>query len=127
MSRILRALAELEIVLSSKNEDYAPTGEFSNFEEAAKQVGKHMEVEDVMLAQIIIKLTRIRRLRESGAAPNNESLEDSYKDLAGYAVLLYAYRGKLPQPGHLDTTKLSVLDCPNEGRESHRWNGVLDA
>lgn len=44
------------------------------------------------------KIARINHLIESGADAKNESLEDSYKDLANYAIIaLMVLRGKWPQ------------------------------
>lgn len=85
------AMDELKKVLIAKNRDYAgELGEFWNFEFAAKVA--NVEVEDVMLALIGIKLGRIKSLRESTAGEEmNEPLRDSYRDLAGYANILNAY------------------------------------
>lgn len=89
MSYIQKALKELEAVLVAKNADYRVDGEFSNFELAA--AGVDIKPEDVMLAQIFIKLTRIQGLRRSGVNPMNEGLIDSYRDLAGYSNILFAH------------------------------------
>lgn len=76
--------------LSSKNEDYAPTGEFSNFEEAASFSGG--SAFNVMLAQVAIKYSRIESLNSGVIGPaNHESLRDSLLDLAGYAIIAHAY------------------------------------
>lgn len=83
------ALEELKITLAIKNADYRIDGEFSNFEYTAALVdGK---TEDVILTQVGVKLGRLNGLRRSGDYPQNESVLDTYKDLAGYAVILYAY------------------------------------
>lgn len=43
------------------------------------------------------KLARINNLVESGAKPENESLEDSFKDMANYAIIgLLVLQGKWP-------------------------------
>lgn len=43
------------------------------------------------------KLARINNLIESGAKPENESLEDSFKDMANYAIIgLLVLQGKWP-------------------------------
>lgn len=43
------------------------------------------------------KLARINHLIDSGAIPSNESLEDSYADLANYAIIaLMVQKGKWP-------------------------------
>jgi|SRR5437867_621487 len=88
-SWIQGALDELKFTLASKNEDYKIEGEFSNFEFAAEIAG--IEPLDAITSQLAIKLGRIKGLWASENGPQNESLVDSYKDLAGYAVILYAY------------------------------------
>lgn len=90
-SDIGTAIAELHEILVKKNEDYRVTsGEFSNFHFAGDVSG--MSVHDVMMAQIGIKIGRIKGLKNGLSRDTNfESLEDSIRDLAGYAVLLYAY------------------------------------
>lgn len=80
------ALDTLNAVLTSKNQDYRITGEFSNFEFAGYNAG--IPVDTVMLTQLFIKLGRLKGLDKD---PNNESRLDTYKDLAGYAIILYAY------------------------------------
>jgi hypothetical protein len=43
------------------------------------------------------KLARINNLVESGATPENESLEDSFKDMANYAIIgLLVLKGQWP-------------------------------
>jgi hypothetical protein len=71
--------------LKSKNSDYKVDSEFSNFEKAAEFAG--ITPLQVMLAQIGIKYTRIQGLVDA----ENESLEDSLLDLAGYAIIAHAY------------------------------------
>lgn len=89
------ALAE---TLLSKNSDYAPSGEFSNFEKAAKIAGIYPL--QAMLSQAAIKMTRIETLLgchvrakfdQENYERQNESLKDSFLDLAGYAIIAHAY------------------------------------
>lgn len=87
-SYIEDAIGDLKRTLASKNGDYRIDGEFSNFEFVSEVVGG--DVVDAILTQIAIKLGRIKGLRSSGQV-NNESIQDTYKDLAGYAVILHAY------------------------------------
>ncbi len=89
-SYIREALDELTLVLALKNSDYKIDGEFSNFEFAADVVGAGITVDAVMLTQIAIKLGRIKGQNTSEDF-NFESYMDTIKDLAGYAVLFYAY------------------------------------
>jgi hypothetical protein len=83
------AVYELLATLASKNQDYRIDGEFSNFEHTAALVDTTPE--NVMLTQVGIKIGRLNGLRRSGATPNHEGLLDTCKDLAGYAIILYAY------------------------------------
>lgn len=85
-SFITAALDSLDRTLQAKNKDYRIEGEFSNFEFAAEVA--EVEVVEVMLTQIAIKLGRLKGLPDD---PHNESRLDTIKDLAGYAVILYAY------------------------------------
>jgi len=90
VSFIETALEELGAVLKRKNSDYKVTSsEFSNFHYAADVAG--ISTRDAMLTQIGIKLGRLKGLTQSGKNPEWESVEDTAKDLAGYAVILYAY------------------------------------
>jgi hypothetical protein len=90
VSFIATALEELGAVLRRKNSDYKVTSsEFSNFHYAADVAG--ISTRDAMLTQIGIKLGRLKGLTQSGKDPEWESVEDTAKDLAGYAVILYAY------------------------------------
>lgn len=81
-----KAIDALNAVLTSKNQDYRIDGEFSNFEMAAALADTTPT--KVMLTQIGIKLGRLHGLSDS---PNHEAVLDTYKDLAGYAIILYAY------------------------------------
>lgn len=87
LSYIKKALESLDFTLTSKNEDYRIDGEFSNFDYAA-QVSGYLSPQEVMLTQIGIKLGRLQGLPRD---PNNESRLDTLKDLAGYAIILYAH------------------------------------
>jgi len=81
-----QAIGHLNATLASKNEDYRIDGEFSNFEFAGAIAGIHPL--DVIVTQIGIKLGRLKGLANQ---PKNEARLDTLKDLAGYAVILYAY------------------------------------
>lgn len=94
MSYIQRATEELSETLSSKNQDYRIDGEFSNFEYAAQLAA--LSTDRVILAQVGIKLGRLEGLQST---PNNESRLDTLKDLAGYAIILYAHALSLADEG----------------------------
>jgi len=89
---IMKAMHDLGLTLANKNADYRIDGEFSNFEQAAKAVtqltGSLVDTEDAIALQIGIKMGRLEGLPRD---PRNESRLDTYKDLAGYAIILYAY------------------------------------
>lgn len=92
VSEIQRVAAELAATLKGKNQDYAPTTEFSNFEEAARFAG--LLPLDVIMVQIGIKYTRLQGLSTDGT-PEYESFRDTLVDLAGYAVIGAAYMDAL--------------------------------
>lgn len=92
-SYIQAAAEELRLTLVSKNGDYAPEGEFSNFEISARFAG--ISEFQLMLAQIAIKMTRINNLHINESYGNNESLRDSLVDLAGYGVIAAAWLDSL--------------------------------
>lgn len=87
-----RAIEDLQETLASKNADYRIDGEFSNFSAAASTAcsltGLAIGTEDAIALQIGIKMGRLQGLP---LAPGNEARLDTYKDLAGYAIILYAY------------------------------------
>lgn len=91
-SYVQRAAAELVEMLKSKNHDYAPTTEFSNFEKAAEFAG--VQPMDAIAVQIGIKYTRLQGLADN---KKHESLRDSFMDLAGYALIAAGYLDALSE------------------------------
>lgn len=80
---------ELEELVESKAHDYAQDENvFSNFEFAADVAG--VTVVQEFMVMIGTKVARLREIGK-GKAPNNESFEDSAKDLANYAALMVAW------------------------------------
>lgn len=76
---------ELEELLLSKHKDYGPR----NIADAPGGAinGLRVRMHD--------KLARINNLVDSGKNPEHESLEDSFKDMANYAIIgLLVLRGK---------------------------------
>jgi hypothetical protein len=113
----IQASAEtLAETLLSKNSDYAPTGEFSNFEKAAEVAG--IGVFQVIAAQAAIKMTRIESLMGTRGNPKvvGESLKDSFLDLAGYAIIAHAYLEfrDVPQKSELKGVLNDVLVTDRE-------------
>lgn len=84
---VLDAWEELSDLLVSKHKDYGP----KNISDSPGGPinGLRVRMHD--------KLARINNLVDSGANPEHESLEDSFKDMANYAVIgLLVLRGKWP-------------------------------
>jgi len=84
-----RAIAMLLDTHETKGADYARDhDQFDNFHTTSEQFNlQHYEAGEFNCVQ---KLARLRSLRANGRAPQNESVEDTYKDLAVYGVLTYA-------------------------------------
>lgn len=91
-SYIEAAALEALRVMKGKNQDYAPTTEFSNFERAAEFAG--VTVEEAILVQIGIKITRLEA-QHDGREANYETVDDTLLDLQNYTNILRAYRTKL--------------------------------
>lgn len=82
MTQITQELGDL---LLSKHRDYGPKN-ISDSPGGAVN-GLRVRMHD--------KLARINNLVDSGATPEHESLEDSFKDMANYAIIgLLVLRGK---------------------------------
>ncbi len=100
-SYIEAAALEALRVMKGKNQDYAPTTEFSNFEKAAEFAG--VTVREVIRVQIGIKLTRFQALSD-GRCVQNEAVDDTLMDLQNYINILRAWDAKThadaeePQP-----------------------------
>ena len=80
-----KLITELSDLLLSKHRDYGP----KNISDAPGGAinGLRVRMHD--------KLARINNLTDSGADPEHESLEDSFKDMANYAIIgLLVLRGK---------------------------------
>ena len=80
-----RTFFELEQLLLSKHEDYGP----KNISESpgGPLNGLRVRMHD--------KLARLNNLVDSGADPKHESLEDTFKDMANYAIIgLLVLRGQ---------------------------------
>jgi hypothetical protein len=92
MSRIpefLRALEIMKEVHEKKNEDYAdPTNPFSNFDFSEYCLRAFNNDRDkTFVWPISTKLARLATLLNSTKPPNNESIEDTFIDIANYVLL----------------------------------------
>jgi hypothetical protein len=82
---VMETFNELEVLLLQKHYDYGPR----NIADAPGGAinGLRVRMHD--------KLARINNLIDNGISPKNESFEDSFKDLANYAIIgLLVLRGK---------------------------------
>lgn len=75
-------------VTVKKNQDYSSGGDWDNFVDTSQFFG--IPPYEAAVFNVIQKLSRIRSLRNSGQKPANETVEDTYLDLANYAMLAYA-------------------------------------
>ena len=78
---------ELALLLLQKHKDYGPLNIAQS--PGGPRNGLRVRIWD--------KIARINNLIDKGSSPENESLEDSFKDLANYAVIsMMVLRGKWP-------------------------------
>jgi len=78
---------ELADLLLSKHDDYGPTN-------ISRSPGGPV---NGLRVRMWDKFARINNLVDSGKGPQHESLEDSFKDMANYAIIgLLVLRGKWP-------------------------------
>lgn len=89
-SHVTEVLQSMQWILDDKRSDYARGSDdpFVNFKETAQING--LSPEKVALVQCGIKLSRLNHLLDSGQPVRNESIADSFIDLANYAVLAAA-------------------------------------
>ena len=82
-------------ITASKRSDYANTDVLSNFKgvsTAAKALGIDIgKSEQYALFMVLLKIARLTNLLNSGKAPNNESIDDSFKDGINYFILAYCF------------------------------------
>lgn len=73
-----------------KAHDYAKSGDpYSNFRHSAAIAG--VDPLTVFLVMIGVKIARLNSLYSEGKEPNNESIEDTWLDLANYAIIGAAF------------------------------------
>lgn len=88
---LVNAIYELCEVLASKAKDYASDSNvFSNFEFTADGFGNGLTAQDVIRTELLKKMARLKSLHDNGRGPENESVVDTYRDLAGYSLLAFA-------------------------------------
>jgi hypothetical protein len=84
---------ELRDIIKSKREDYGSEDVLSNFKQVSA-AAKALNIDITNPTQYalfmgILKVARITNLMNDNKIPNNESLEDSFKDLINYNKLAY--------------------------------------
>ena len=85
---VLTTAEHLTDLLIKKHKDYGPKN--ISFSPGGALNGLRVRIHD--------KVARINHLIESGATPENESLEDSFADLANYSIIaLMVLKGKWPR------------------------------
>lgn len=91
---VIDTLALIEKIHKSKNDDYAGDRRpFFNFEFSAALMGNFNDPQDKAFVNLIgTKLARSVVLLDKQAQPNNESIDDSFLDLAVYVLLWKANR-----------------------------------
>jgi hypothetical protein len=90
---LLDTLKQMEELHRKKNDDYANSSNpFSNFDDTARGLSLFQHSADQAFAwPIYNKLSRLANLLNSDRLPNNESIEDSFVDIAVYVLLWKAH------------------------------------
>jgi hypothetical protein len=95
---VITILKEIQAIHEKKNRDYSSQeNQFENFERSAELISwfKH-DTDKAFVSLIGTKLARLANLLSKDAIPENESVEDSFLDLATYCILWaarYRYLG----------------------------------
>lgn len=93
-----RILSRLGFIYDKKNEDYASAHPDENFmrSELIQSWFKN-DIDKPYAVLIGTKLARLATLLSKDGPPNNESIEDSFDDLAMYSILWQARRARLKE------------------------------
>lgn len=87
-----KLLDEIRSIHDLKKQDYSdPNDRFSNFTYSDYLARPFPDSHKSFAVLVGTKLARIAVLLTSSASPNNESLDDSFKDLATYCVIWWHY------------------------------------
>ena len=87
---VLEMLDRIKLIHEKKNEDYAAPGKsFENFTRSAEIASWFENNSDKPFAVLIgTKLARLGNLLSGNKLPNNESIDDSFLDLATFEYAL---------------------------------------
>lgn len=93
-------LSRLGNIHDKKNDDYAASDPYENFDRSATiaQWFKHA-IDVVFVVLIVTKMARLATLLNKEGPPNNESIEDSFDDLAMYCILWASKRKSMKTGG----------------------------
>lgn len=107
---VMSILDKIKTIHEKKNADYAAIGSpYENFTRSAELQSWFANSIDKSFAVLVgTKLARLSTLLNSGNEPNNESIEDSFLDLATYCILWSAYHQQLK-------TEDIICPCGNSG------------
>lgn len=97
----LESLECMKAIHVAKNRDYAPSDNpYQNFDVQAYILAlfKH-PIDQAFAALIAVKLARLANLLSSDAEPNNESIDDTFIDMANYTLLWKGKRNDLRTDG----------------------------
>ena len=105
---------EILSITRSKAHDYAGADVLSNFKgvsAAAKALGIDVtNPTGYAMFMVLLKIARLTNLLSAGKTPNNESIDDSFKDAVNYMKLSYCcYVDSEEKPDLLTFAKLLVL------------------
>ena len=118
MNRIpefLEALEKMKEVHIRKNEDYAnPDNPFSNFDCSEYGLRLFSNTRDqIFIWPIFTKFARLSNLLNKRQAPNNESIEDTFIDIANYVLLWRA--DYIQRKSRMDKIKKQMREGSWEG------------
>ena len=94
--RVQRETLERASLSEKKGMDYASAEDtLANFKQqravcAALDIDPRRSAGDAALCLLVVKLIRLQNLRRSGAPPQNESIDDTYKDFHNYLDLCHS-------------------------------------
>lgn len=87
-------LKDCERIMKLKRADYSSSSIHENFERSESVIAWFKEdIDKVFVTLIATKLARLAVLLSSDKEPNNESINDSFKDLVNYCALWGSKRG----------------------------------
>lgn len=89
----MQLLEKMKDIYEKKNKDYAGNNNpYENFQRSGELASWfNNDIDKAFVNLIGTKLARLATLLNSGSAPNNESIEDSFLDLTTYCALWASY------------------------------------